>query len=77
MSYGSREVLPVWSGQGVMRSGRSGLGTRWGMSGVPLLALSDQRKKVAKNRTFFFRKFCKVHIFAYICIEKNTKPIQL
>lgn len=24
MSYGSREVLPVWAGRGVMRSGRSG-----------------------------------------------------
>lgn len=64
-----------WGGRG--GRARSGRGTRWGRSGVPLLALSDQRKKVAKNRAFFFRKFCKVHIFAYICIEKNTKPIPL
>lgn len=34
-------------------------------------------KKVVKSRAFFLRKFCKVNNFAYICIEKNTKPIQL
>lgn len=34
-------------------------------------------KKSCENSAFFFRKFCKVNIFVYICIEKNTKPIPL
>lgn len=54
-----------------------GGGARGGRSGVPLPALSEQRKKVTKTAHFFFRKFCKANNFAYICIEKNTKPIQL
>lgn len=49
MSYGSREVLPVWAGRG----------TRGGRSGVPLLALSDQRKKVTKTVHFSLENFAK------------------
>lgn len=77
MSYGSMEVLPVWAGQGVGSSGRSGeigAGDARGQVGGSAADTLGSGKKVAKNRAFFFRKFCKVNIFAYICIEKNTKP---
>lgn len=77
MSYGSREVLPVWSGQGVMRSGEIGAGDARGQVGAAAAGTLGSAKKSCGNRAFFFRKFCKVNIFAYICIEKNTKPIPL
>lgn len=80
MSYGSMEVLPVWAGRGVMMSGRSGeigAGDARGQVGGSAAGTLGSAKKNAENSAFFFRKFCKVNIFAYICIEKNTKPIQL
>lgn len=78
MSYGSRDVLPVWAGRGVMRSGRSveiGAVDARGQVGGAAAGTLGSAKKSYENSAFFFRKFCKVNIFAYICIEKNTKPI--
>lgn len=80
MSYGSRAVLPVWAWQGVGRSWRSGeiwAGDARGQVGAAAAGTLGSAKKVVKSRAFFLRKFCKVNNFAYICIEKNTKPIQL
>ena len=74
------EVLPVWAGQGVGSSGRSGeigAGDARGQGRAAAAGTLGSAKKSCGNRAFFFRKFCKVNIFAYICIEKNTKPIQL
>lgn len=53
-----------------------GRGARECVSGSAAGTLGSA-KKVAENRAFFLRKFCKANNFAYICIEKNTKPIQL
>lgn len=73
------ELLPVWAGQGVGPSGRSGeirAGDARGQVGGSAAGTLGSAKKSCGNRAFFFRKFCKANIFAYICIEKNTKPIQ-
>lgn len=48
-----------------------------GQVGAAAAGTLGSAKKVSENRAFFFRKFCKVNFFAYICIEKNTKLIQL
>lgn len=65
---GSDEVGEVGGDRG--RDGR-------GQVGVVAAGTLGSAKKSCGNSAFFFRKFCKVNIFAYICIEKNTKPIQL
>lgn len=65
---GSDEVGEVGGDRGGGRAG-AGRGFRCRHSRIS--------GKKAENSAFFFRKFCKVNIFAYICIEKNTKPIQL
>ena len=54
-----------------------GAGDARGQVGGSAAGTLGSAKKNAENSAFFFRKFCKVNIFAYICIEKNTKPIQL
>ena len=64
-------------GSGSDEVGDIGEGDALGQVGGAAAGTLGSAKKVAKNRAFFFRKFCKVHIFAYICIEKNTKPIPL
>ena len=57
--------------------GEIGAGDARGQVGGSAAGTLGSAKKNAENSAFFFRKFCKVNIFAYICIEKNTKPIQL
>lgn len=62
MSYGSKEVLPVWAGQGVGSSGRSGeigAGASRGPVGPGLGVLSDQRKKMQKTVHFSLENFAK------------------
>ena len=63
MSYGSREVLPVW--QGVGRSGRSGRsGEIWagdarGQVGAAAAGTLGSAKKVAENVHFSLENFAK------------------
>ncbi len=57
--------------------GEIGVGGARGQVGGAAAGTLGSAKKSCENSAFFFRKFCKVNIFAYICIEKNTKPIQL
>lgn len=57
--------------------GRDRGGDARGQVGAVAADALGSAKKSYENSAFFFRKFCKVNIFAYICIEKNTKPIQL
>ena len=62
MSYGSREVLPVWAGQGVGRSGRSGeiwAGDARGQVGAAAAGTLGSAKKVAENVHFSLENFAK------------------
>ena len=64
-----------WAGSDEV--GEIGAGDARGQVGGAAAGTLGSAKKSYENSAFFFRKFCKVNIFAYICIEKNTKPIQL
>ena len=62
MSHGSREVLPVWAGRGVMRSGRSGEIGAWdarGQVGAAAAGTLGSAKKVAKTVHFSLENFAK------------------
>lgn len=63
MSYGSREVLPVWAGQCVGSSGRSGeIGAgdaRGQVGGSAAGTLGSAKKKMQKTEHFSLENFAK------------------
>lgn len=75
MSYGGREVLPVWAGRGVMRSGRSGeigAGDARGQVGGSAAGTLGSAKKSYENSAFSLENFAK-YIFLRIFVWRKTQ----